>query len=168
MHTKDFLAQELEKAGLPKMAKRARRGLYHDFLSPLDSPSLLLESDLQKAARLPEPTDDLRLSSGVVPLAHYAGGLTHLGLADYGAALPAVLDRGPEHATMGLAAPSPAPSTPSSMKRLPYDVAVRASYRPCFEVEEFSHVASIAASIRSVLASLPVASAKCRADADRP
>ncbi|MGZ2464489.1 hypothetical protein [Sinorhizobium medicae] len=102
MHTKDFLAQELEKAGLPKMAKRARRGLYHDFLSPLDSPSLLLESDLQKAARLPEPTDDLRLSSGVVPLAHHAGGLTHLGLADYGAALPAVLDRGPEHGHDGL------------------------------------------------------------------
>lgn len=51
MHTKDFLAQELEKAGLPDMAERARQGLYHDFLSPLDFPSLVLDSDLQKAAR---------------------------------------------------------------------------------------------------------------------
>lgn len=51
MHTKDFLAQELEKAGLPEMAERARQGMYHDFLSPLDFPELQLDADLAKAAK---------------------------------------------------------------------------------------------------------------------
>lgn len=51
MHTKDFLAQELEKAGLPELAEKARRAEYHDYLSPHDFPSLVLDSDLLKAAR---------------------------------------------------------------------------------------------------------------------
>jgi hypothetical protein len=51
MHTKDMLAEELEKAGLPAMAERARQGLYHDFLSPYDFPSLVLDAELLKAAR---------------------------------------------------------------------------------------------------------------------
>ena len=51
MHTKDFLAQELEKAGLLEMAENARAGLYHDFLSPLDFPSLALDADLAKAIK---------------------------------------------------------------------------------------------------------------------
>ena len=50
MHTKDYLAQELDKVGLTEMATRARDGYYHDFLSPLDFPDLQLEMDLRGAA----------------------------------------------------------------------------------------------------------------------
>lgn len=46
MHTKDFLAQELRKAGLTDMADRAATGYYHDYLSPLDMPSIQLANDL--------------------------------------------------------------------------------------------------------------------------
>lgn len=46
MHTKDFLAEELIKAGLPEMADKARAGYYHDFLSPLDFPEMQLAADL--------------------------------------------------------------------------------------------------------------------------
>ena len=46
MHTKDFLAQELEKAGLPEMAEKAREGYYHDFLSPPAMPCQQLAADL--------------------------------------------------------------------------------------------------------------------------
>lgn len=53
MHTKDFLAQELRKAGLTDMADRAATGYYHDFLSPLDVPSIELANDLEKAATPP-------------------------------------------------------------------------------------------------------------------
>jgi hypothetical protein len=49
MHTKDFLAQELEKAGLPDMAAKAREGYYHDFLSRLAFPDLQLDADLAAA-----------------------------------------------------------------------------------------------------------------------
>jgi len=45
-HTKDFLAQELRKAGLDEMAKKAETGYYHDFLSPLDTPCIQLAADL--------------------------------------------------------------------------------------------------------------------------
>lgn len=46
MHTKDILAEELDRAGLPAMAAKARKGEYHDFLSPHDLPSLVLDADL--------------------------------------------------------------------------------------------------------------------------
>jgi hypothetical protein len=46
MHTKDILAAELTKAGLPEMAAKAATGYYHDFLSPLDTPCLQLAADL--------------------------------------------------------------------------------------------------------------------------
>jgi hypothetical protein len=49
MHSKDFLAQELRKAGLPDMAIKAANGYYHDFLSALDYPGIQLEEDLRKA-----------------------------------------------------------------------------------------------------------------------
>lgn len=49
MHTTEILAGELEKAGLPEMAAKAREGYYHDYLSPLDTPCLQLASDLKKA-----------------------------------------------------------------------------------------------------------------------
>jgi hypothetical protein len=49
MHSKDFLAQELRKAGLPDMAAKAATGYYHDFLSPLATPCLQLAEDLAKA-----------------------------------------------------------------------------------------------------------------------
>lgn len=48
-HTKDVLADELEKAGLKEMADKARTGYYHDFLSPLDMPCMQLSNDLAKA-----------------------------------------------------------------------------------------------------------------------
>lgn len=49
MHTKDFLAQELDKANLPEMAAKAREGYYHDYLSPLAMPCVQLAHDLQEA-----------------------------------------------------------------------------------------------------------------------
>lgn len=48
-HTKDKLADALEKAGLPEMAAKAREGWYHDFLSPLTFPDLQLAEDLLAA-----------------------------------------------------------------------------------------------------------------------
>lgn len=51
MHSKDFLAQELRKAGLEEMARRAEVGYYHDFLSPLDFPEMELMHDLTAAIR---------------------------------------------------------------------------------------------------------------------
>lgn len=46
MHTKDILAGELRKAGLPEMAAKAAEGYYHHFLSPLATPCLQLAADL--------------------------------------------------------------------------------------------------------------------------
>lgn len=46
MHTKDILADELRKAGLPEMADKAATGYYHDFLSPLAMPDFQLAEDL--------------------------------------------------------------------------------------------------------------------------
>lgn len=46
MHTKDFLAAELAKAGLFDMSAKASTGYYHDFLSPLDMPCQQLAADL--------------------------------------------------------------------------------------------------------------------------
>ncbi len=51
-HTNDILADELEKAGLPEMAKNARTGWYHDFMSPLATPCLQLADDLAKAGTI--------------------------------------------------------------------------------------------------------------------
>lgn len=61
MHTKDFLAQELDKAGLKEMAEKARAGFYHDFLSPLDFPDSQLDIELAEAVRAGnEAAEDLR------------------------------------------------------------------------------------------------------------
>jgi hypothetical protein len=49
MRTKDILATELRKAGLNKLALRAEQGLYDDYLSPLDFPSIELDKDLKAA-----------------------------------------------------------------------------------------------------------------------
>lgn len=49
MHSKDFLAQELRRAGLEAMAADAERGHYHDFLSPLPFPEMQLAADLAEA-----------------------------------------------------------------------------------------------------------------------
>ena len=47
MHTKDILADAMIEAGLPDaMVKRARDGYYHDFLSPLATPELVLAQEL--------------------------------------------------------------------------------------------------------------------------
>lgn len=48
-HTKDFLSDELRKAGLNEMADKAATGYYHDFLSPLPMPSTQLDLDLVDA-----------------------------------------------------------------------------------------------------------------------
>lgn len=53
MHTKDFLAAELARAGLNEMASKAAEGYYHDFLSPLAMPETQLAEDLG-AAGTPE------------------------------------------------------------------------------------------------------------------
>lgn len=53
MHTKDFLAQELRKAGLSAMADKAATGYYHDYLSPLDLPCQQLAHDLKTFANAP-------------------------------------------------------------------------------------------------------------------
>lgn len=58
MHTKDLLARELFKAGLPEMAEKAAEGYYHDYLSPLDFPCMQLATDLE-AVGTPE-ADNLR------------------------------------------------------------------------------------------------------------
>jgi hypothetical protein len=46
MHTKDRLAAALRELKLDIMAKRAERGYYHEFLSPLDLPEVALVNDL--------------------------------------------------------------------------------------------------------------------------
>lgn len=46
MHSKDFLAAELRKAGLLDMSIKAANGYYHDFLSPLATPCIQLAADL--------------------------------------------------------------------------------------------------------------------------
>jgi hypothetical protein len=49
MHTKDILAEALETAGLHRLAVKAARGHYHDFLSPLAFPELQLICELEHA-----------------------------------------------------------------------------------------------------------------------
>ena len=46
MHTKDKLANELELINEPALAAKARDGMYDDFLSPLDMPTMQLLHDL--------------------------------------------------------------------------------------------------------------------------
>ena len=50
MHTKDMLADALQAVELTEMAAKARTGYYHDFLSPLDLPEMMLINDLSVAA----------------------------------------------------------------------------------------------------------------------
>jgi hypothetical protein len=49
MHTKDILADELRKAGLPLMAKRAAEGVYSNGLSLHALPEVVLRRDLLDA-----------------------------------------------------------------------------------------------------------------------
>lgn len=61
MHTKDFLAQELRRAGLEAMAAAAERGHYHDYLSPLPFPDMQLDADLLEAIKAGnKAAEDLR------------------------------------------------------------------------------------------------------------
>lgn len=48
MHTKDILAEALQEADLEWLAVKARQGIYHDFLSPLEDPAAELDRDLAK------------------------------------------------------------------------------------------------------------------------
>jgi hypothetical protein len=63
-HTKDILADELMKAGLPQMAERAASGYYHDFLSPLATPCIQLAADLDAAAKTNSAAASLRKRHG--------------------------------------------------------------------------------------------------------
>ena len=49
-HTKDLLAEALLSIGLMDMAANAAAGFYHDFLSPLDTPTIQLVNDLAAVA----------------------------------------------------------------------------------------------------------------------
>ena len=49
MHTKDILAAELRKAGLPLMAKMAAEGVYSNGLSLHAMPEMVLRRDLEDA-----------------------------------------------------------------------------------------------------------------------
>lgn len=44
--TSQHLAAALSAAGFKRLARRARRDEFHDFLSPHDTPDLLLDSEL--------------------------------------------------------------------------------------------------------------------------
>jgi hypothetical protein len=50
MHSTEKLAAALRDAGLNAMALKAKNGWYHDFLSPLDMPSVQLAHDLKTYA----------------------------------------------------------------------------------------------------------------------
>jgi hypothetical protein len=50
MHTKDKLAAALRDVGLDAMAEKAAAGYYHDFLSPLELPALVLVTNLGAVA----------------------------------------------------------------------------------------------------------------------
>lgn len=54
-HTARALAAALTRAGAPQdMIRRAERGYYHDYLSPLALPEMTLVSELRNAAARPE------------------------------------------------------------------------------------------------------------------
>lgn len=48
--TSEFLAKELEKAGFPDLALKARKNYYHDFFSELATPAMELHRDLSARA----------------------------------------------------------------------------------------------------------------------
>jgi hypothetical protein len=48
LHTKDMLAEALREVGLDAMADKAATGYYHDYLSPLDLPEMVLVNQLLK------------------------------------------------------------------------------------------------------------------------
>jgi hypothetical protein len=50
MHTKDKLAEALREVGLDAMADKAATGYYHDYLSPLDMPEMVLVTQLNVEA----------------------------------------------------------------------------------------------------------------------
>jgi hypothetical protein len=55
MHTKDQLAAALRAIGLDTMADKAATGYYHDYLSPLDLPEIMLVTELNvEATKVPE------------------------------------------------------------------------------------------------------------------
>jgi hypothetical protein len=65
MHTKDKLAAALREVGLNKMADKAAEGYYHDFLSPLATPTMQLVNDLAGAAKA---TNNVALSGKIIAL----------------------------------------------------------------------------------------------------
>jgi hypothetical protein len=58
MHTKDMLAQALRDVGLDEMAAQAETGYYHDYLSPLDLPEVVLVNQLNIEAIAQENDPD--------------------------------------------------------------------------------------------------------------
>lgn len=58
-HTKDRLADELTKLGLPDLAAKARTGFYDDYLSPVaDNIGQLLADLLEAVTKLPNSAED--------------------------------------------------------------------------------------------------------------
>jgi hypothetical protein len=67
MHTKDMLAEALRAVGLNEMAEKAATGYYHDFLSPLDLPEIVLCQHLAEEVRKhPDRTDISALRERVI------------------------------------------------------------------------------------------------------
>jgi hypothetical protein len=60
MHTKDQLAEALRGVGLNDMADKAATGYYHDFLSPLDLPEIVLVNQLNIEAIAQENNPERR------------------------------------------------------------------------------------------------------------
>lgn len=68
MKTYDYLAQELEKIGLREMAEAAKKAYYHDYLSPLEMPSLQLLYDLAAAAMVAKSVNNTELADKILML----------------------------------------------------------------------------------------------------
>ena len=66
-HTAVKLAKLLREADLNEMADKAEVGYYHDFLSPIDMPSIQLATDLAVAAKTGNK------AAGLLLARHYNG-----------------------------------------------------------------------------------------------
>ena len=73
MHSTDKLAEALRDAGLSGMADKARAGYYHDFLSPLATPSLQLRHDLKVFVDAPSASAETRNAATLILARHMTG-----------------------------------------------------------------------------------------------
>ena len=73
MESTDRLVEALRAAGLNEMANKAATGYYHDFVSPLDTPSVQLAHDLRTFAEAPSLSELRRLAVRTVLARHMNG-----------------------------------------------------------------------------------------------